>query len=65
MKKAPEVTKSISVHDFKSDFCKMKPDTCRSTLERHHLDVKKLWTTMPPEQFSFIKLESERVKLNK
>lgn len=63
VKKAPELTKSTSVRDFKSDFCKMKSDACRGALERHHLDVMKLWVTKPSERFSFVKLESERVKI--
>ena len=63
VKKAQELTKSTSIKDFKTDFCKMKAAACRSALERHHLDLGKMWVTTPPEEFSFIKQESEMVKL--
>ena len=63
VRKAQELTKSTSVRDFKTDFCKMKAASCRSALERHHLDVGKLWVTTPPEVFSFITQESEKVKI--
>ena len=63
LKKAQELTRSASVSDFKTAFCKMKAAACRSALERHHLDVGKLWITTPPEKFSFIKQESGKVKL--
>ena len=63
LKKAQELTKSASVSDFKTAFCKMKAAACRSALERHHLDVGKLWVTTPPEKFSFVKQESDKVKL--
>ena len=61
VKKAQELTKSTSVRDFKTAFCKMKADDCRNSLERHHLDVTKLWVTKPPESFSFI-MRSMRCK---
>ena len=63
VKKAQDLTRSASVKDFKNDFCKMKQDSCRSLLKRHHLDLNKMWVTKPPEAFSFIKLESERIKI--
>ena len=63
VKRAQELTKSTSVSDFKHDFCRMNSVACRNALERHHLDVMKLWVTKPPEQFSFVKQESEKVKL--
>ena len=63
LKKAQDLTKSASVSDFKTAFCKMKAAACRSALERHHLDVGKLWVTAPPEKFSFVKQESDKVKL--
>jgi len=34
---AMELTKSGSVKNFKTDFCKMKAKDCRSMLERHKL----------------------------
>ena len=34
---AMELTKSGSVKNFKTDFCKMKTKDCRSMLERHKL----------------------------
>lgn len=63
LKKAQELTKSASVSDFKSDFCRMKEQSCRNALERHHLDLEKMWVKAPPENFSFIKQESDKIKL--
>lgn len=65
LKKAQDLTKSASMSDFKSDFCKMKSTVCRSALERYHLDVMKLWVTKPPEKFSFVKNESDKIKMIK
>lgn len=42
---AMELTKSGSVKNFKTDFCKMKTKDCRSMLERHKLDYARLWMT--------------------
>ena len=63
VKKAQNLTKSKSVGDFKSDFCKMKVEECRKALERHHLDVTVLWTKNPPDKFSFVEQNGSTIKL--
>lgn len=63
VKKAQEITKSLSVSEFKTDFCKMKTEECRNALKRHHLDVSVLWTKDPPEVFSFVKQGGSTIKL--
>lgn len=55
---AMELTKSGSVKNFKTDFCKMKTKDCRSMLERHKLDYARLWMTKTPEAFSFVENNS-------
>ena len=59
---AMELTKSGSVKNFKTDFCKMKAKDCRSMLERHKLDYTRLWMTKTPEAFSFVENNSSRIK---
>lgn len=51
VKAAPELTRSRSVSNFKSDFCKLAPMECRRLLERHHINVDVLWTTPAPAPF--------------
>ncbi len=63
VKKAQELTKSRTVSDFKSDFCRLKVEECRRALERHHLDVSVLWTKNPPGDFSFIEQNGDTIKL--
>lgn len=58
-----EITKSKGLANFKSDFCKMKDLDCRNNLDRHHLDVQKLWVTTVPSEFSMVTLNSSIVKL--
>lgn len=62
VKKAQELTKSTGVNKFKADFCRMKVPDCRSALERHHIDVSKLWCKEPPEKFYFIKQGGQALK---
>ena len=59
---AMELTKSGSVKNFKTDFCKMKAKDCRSMLERHKLDYARLWMTKTPEAFSFVENNSSQIK---
>ena len=59
---AMELTKSGSVKNFKTDFCKMKIKDCRSMLERHKLDYARLWMTKTPEAFSFVENNSSQIK---
>lgn len=57
-----ELTKSNSVRNFKTDFCKMAQKDCRAMLERHHLDNQCLWTTKAPAPFSFIENNGNQIK---
>ena len=59
---AMELTKSGSVKNFKTDFCKMKIKDCRSMLERYKLDYARLWMTKTPEAFSFVENNSSQIK---
>lgn len=42
--RAQDLTKSRSVSNFKTDFCRMKVNDCRSLMERYQFDIKKMWT---------------------
>ncbi len=55
-----ELTRSRSTKDFKRDFCAMT--NCRDVLNRHQLDVLRLWTQNPPEVFGFIPSNSNLIK---
>ena len=61
IKKVTDLTQSQSVSNFKTAFCKNKD--LRELLERHQIDVSKLWTTNPPELFAFIPKNSELIKV--
>ena len=63
VKSAAELTRSVSVRNFKTDFCKLKVRDCRAMLERHRLDVGKLWMAAVPEGFDFIENNGDQVKL--
>jgi hypothetical protein len=63
VKSAPELTRSNGLKNFKSDFCKMKSTDCRLLLERHQLDLARLWSTEPPQSFTFIERNSSLVKI--
>lgn len=63
VKKITELTQSKGVHNFKSDFCKLKTNACRAILEHHHLKLEMLWTTKVPEIFSFVKNNSDQAKI--
>lgn len=58
-----ELTKSEGTQKFKNDFCRMKPFECRTMLERHHLEVARLWTTAASEPFQFVEQNSGQIKL--
>lgn len=55
-----ELTHSKSNKDFKRDFCSLT--NCRDVLDRHRLDVQRLWTQTPPQSFSFISQNSSTIK---
>lgn len=58
--RAQDLTKSRSVSNFKTDFCRMKVNDCRSLMERYQFDIKKMWTAEPPTAFMDLKQESYR-----
>ncbi|GAA6394315.1 hypothetical protein I4100191B2_17970 [Clostridiales bacterium] len=60
--RASELTHSRSSSDFKRDFC--ATTNTRHLLNRHYLDLGKLWTTHPPEEFSFVLSNSGIIKQN-
>lgn len=60
--RAQELTRSQSLRDFKSAVNKMKDSEFRNALERHKLDVAKLWTKEPPKGFDFIEQGAETIK---
>ena len=59
---AQELTQSKSQHNFKSDFCRMKPEDCLAMLRRHHLDPEKLWEKEPPASYDFVRQDGKAVK---
>ena len=63
VKAVTELTKSGSVKNFKTDFCKMKTGSCRSMLERHKLDYERLWMTKVPEAYAFVESNGSKVKI--
>ena len=65
VKHVTELTQSKSVSNFKTDFCRMKTDARRAMLERHSVDVEKLWTTAASDEFSFVEQNGSAVKLTK
>ena len=62
VKSVLELTKSKSLSNFKADFKKLKDVECRYTLERHKIDVNRLWTTPAPKEFDFATRNSNQVK---
>ena len=61
IKTITELTRSKSTKDFKRDFCALS--NCRDTLNKHQIDVLKLWGQNPPEVFSFLPSNSGLVKI--
>lgn len=57
-----ELTKSKSLHDFKTAFKNMKDNECRYALERHNIDISKLWVTPAPAEFDFADRNSDQIK---
>lgn len=56
-----DLTQSASKKDFKRDFCAKK--NCRAILDRHNLDIPKLWMTTPPKEFSFVSSNGNKIKV--
>ena len=63
VKTVVELTRSNSIKNFKTDFCKLKVRDCRAMLERHKLNSKNLWTSKRPAEFSFVESNSDNVKI--
>ena len=61
---AADLTRSNSIRNFKTDFCKLKVKDCRAMLDRHGLKTEKLWATKVPEAFSFVESNSSRIKVD-
>ena len=59
--KVQDLTNSNSKREFKRDFCAMT--NCRQVLERHHLDVEKLWNSRYPAAFEFLLNNCSEVKI--
>lgn len=57
-----DLTQSKGRRNFKADFCRMKPEDCRAMLERHRLDMTKLWSEEPPSAFGFLSQNGRSVK---
>lgn len=62
VKSVCDLTKSKGVRNFKTDFCKLKSKDCRAMLDRNGLKVERIWTTTPPDAFSFVENNSEQIK---
>lgn len=63
VRKVTELTNSRSIKDFKSDFCSLKSMDCRLILEKHALDVKRLWESKIPDKFSFVTSNAHLIKV--
>jgi len=63
VKKAWELTKSSGTNKFKTDFCRMKPAECRRLLERHGMEIEKLWQTKAPAAFAFIEENAKLIRV--
>jgi len=40
----------------------MKDEQCRNTLDRHKIDIDRIWTTKAPDEFKFAERNSGLVK---
>lgn len=56
-----ELTRSRTESEFKRDFCKLS--NCRDILEHHHMNVSQMWTQTVPEEFDFIEVNSNKIKI--
>lgn len=62
VKSVLDLTKSKSLSNFKSDFRRMNDEQCRNMLDRHKIDVERLWTTEAPVAFEFAERNSRVIK---
>lgn len=63
LKSITDLTCSKSRKDFKKDFCRMKEQDCRNALERHNFNHRLMWSKKVPEQFSFLTVNYEQIKI--
>ena len=61
VKKVVELTRSESIKDFKRDFCAAA--NVRGMLDKHSLQVSRLWDTPRPDAYSWAKRNSGRIKV--
>lgn len=61
LRKVTDLTQSESLSNFKTAFCRIT--NLRDLLERHKIDVNRLWATNPPEVFAFVPRNSELIKI--
>ena len=62
VKSVIELTKSKSLSNFKADFRMMKQEQCRRTLDKHKIDVDRLWTTVAPDEIDIVERNSSMIK---
>lgn len=62
VKSVLELTKSKSLSNFKADVRKMKNEQCRNMLDRHKINVDRLWTTKASGEFEFAERNSSAIK---
>lgn len=62
VKSVLELTKSKSLSNFKAGFRKMKNEQCRNMLDRHKINVDRLWTTKASGEFEFAERNSSAIK---
>ena len=62
VKSVLELTKSKSLSNFKADFRQMKNEQCRNMLDRHKINVDRLWTTKASGEFEFAERNSSAIK---
>lgn len=64
VKNVLELTRSNSIRNFKTDFCKLKVKDCRAMLGRHKLDLERIWNTKVPAEFDFIENNGDQIKVD-
>ena len=62
VKSVLELTKSKSLSNFTAEFRKMKNEQCRNMLDRHKINVDRLWTTKASGEFEFAERNSSAIK---
>lgn len=60
VKKVTDLTRSSGIQKFKHDFC--AASDLRNTLKNHQLDIRLLWDTPRPKEYSFATRNSDVIK---